>query len=168
MRYLHGSAASNLAGRCLLALIFGTLVSLTLTSCGSTEKPVEEISSASWSDLLPYGFTDKKSRTDQRVVSKGFAYNVFSSSSYECPKGFKRCAKASVISEKGCPKGIFAVLVLEDEYGNEAPGTILSEPNTSNILPNERTVLDFNITGVFPDALPMFNRIQMFNIGCND
>ncbi|ASY11854.1 hypothetical protein A1s21155_02520 [Candidatus Planktophila dulcis] len=129
---------------------------------------MEKTSTASWSDLLPSGFTDKKSRTDQRVVSKGFAYNVFSASSYECPKGFKRCAKASVISEKGCPKGIFAVLVLEDEYGNESPGTILSEPNTANILPNERTVLDFNITGVFPDALPMFDRIQMFNIGCND
>ena len=154
--------------RYLLAIICGTLASFVLTGCGSGGVPVEKTSAATWSDLLPSGFTDKKSRTDQRVVSKGFAYSVFSASSYECPSGFKRCAKVSVISEKGCPKGIFAVLVLEDEYGNESPGTILSEPNTANILPNERTVLDFNITGVFPDALPMFDGIQVFNIGCND
>ena len=158
----------SVASRYLLAIVCGTLAVFALTSCGSVEAPVEKTSDTNWSDLLPLGFTDKKSRTNQNVLSKGFAYSVFPASAYECPKGFKRCAKVSVISEKGCPNGIFEVIVLEDEDGNESPGTILSEPNTANILPNERTVLDFNITGVLPDALPTFNRIQMFNIACND
>ena len=153
----------------IVKLVFMALMCLGLASCAEGETASEpEIKPATWSDLLPSGFTTSKSRTDKSAVSEGFAYNTFRAGSYDCPNGFKRCTKVSVISEKGCPRGIFAVIVLEDEYGNELPGTILSEPNTANILADERTVLDFNVTGVIPDSLQMYDIVQVFNIGCND
>jgi hypothetical protein len=158
-----------------LIYVFVTCLSLfTTTSCSSssdsastgyTSKPE---TAKNWEQTIPSGFTTRVSRTDDRVVSPGFAYNVFSAESYDCPSGMKRCAQASVMSEKGCPAGIFALITLKDEYGNELPGTILSEPYTKPVKPDERVVLNFDVNSTVSNALKMFEYVQMYNIACND
>ena len=155
-----------------IAILLASFTLFLATSCstsniisGSTTN-VEGVKN--WEQTIPSGFTTRVSRTDDRVVSPGFAYNIFSAEYYECPSGIKRCAQASVMSEKGCPVGIFALITLKDEYGNELPGTILSEPYTDTVKPDERVVLNFNVNNIFSNALENFEYVQMFNIACND
>lgn len=166
---------SRLNNKVRIIYIFLTCLTVFMaTSCASSDSnsssgyttKVETVKT--WEQTLPSGFTTKVSRSDDRVVSPGFAYNVFSSEYYDCPSGFKRCARAAVISEKGCPAGIFALITLKDEYGNELPGTILSEAYTKSVKPDERVVLDFNVNSTVSNALGMFEYVQMYNIACND
>ena len=164
---------SRLSNKVRIIYVFLTcLILFMATSCstsniisGSTTK-VDSVKN--WEQTIPSTFTTRVSRTDDRVVSPGFAYNVFSADYYDCPSGMKRCAQASVMSEKGCPAGIFALITLKDEYGNELPGTILSEPYTESVKPDERVVLTFNVNNIYSNALEMFEYVQMYNIACND
>ena len=156
-----------------IVLVLTCLTLFLATSCAPSDNilsgyTTEVETVKTWEQTIPSAFTTRVSRTDDRVVSPGFAYNVFSADYYECPSGMKRCAQASVMSEKGCPAGIFALITLKDEYGNELPGTILSEAYTESLKPDERVVLTFNVNNTYSNALEMFEYVQTYNIACND
>ena len=89
---------------------------LLLTGCSTPKttyinESLKEVNDISWSETIPQGFDQINFQESEEIQFPEFAYKIHSKDSYDCPDGWKMCLQVAVISEKGCPNGIYATVM---------------------------------------------------------
>ncbi len=158
----------------LSVLVVSTLL---LTGCStpktnSINESLKEVSDISWSETIPQGFNQITFQDSKEVQFPEFAFKIHSNDSYNCPDGWKMCLQVAVISEKGCPNGIYATVMATLNANTsvnryEDAGTpYVSEKDTNPLEPDETRVLKFKLNGGYWDQnLAPIPRLDV--IGCN-
>ncbi len=152
------------------------LTGLLLTGCTnpknySINESLKEVKDISWSDTIPQGFDQITFQDSEEVQFPEFAYKVHNNDSYDCPQGWKMCLQVAVISEKGCPNGIYATVIATLNDGQSLRyqdiGTpYVSEKDVLPLKPDEIRLLKFKLNGGYwdPNFAP---RPRLDVIGCN-
>jgi hypothetical protein len=149
---------------------------LLLTGCStpkttSVNESLKEVDDISWSETIPQGFDQITFQDSEEVQFPEFAYKIHSKDSYDCPVGWKMCLQVAVISEKGCPNGIYAIVMAtldaSESLNYQDIGTpYISEKDTKSLEPDETRVLKFKLNGGYWDRnVAPIPRLDV--IGCN-
>ena len=149
---------------------------LLLTGCSAPEtnsanESLKEDNDISWSETIPQGFDQITFQDSEEVQFPEFAYKIHSKDSYNCPDGWKMCLQVAVISEKGCPNGIYATVMAtvdtsESLQYQDIGIPYISEKDTNSLEPDETRVLKFKLNGGYWDRnFAPIPRLDV--IGCN-
>ena len=155
----------------LLAIFALLLTGCSTSKTTSINEGLKEVSDISWSETISQGFDQITFQDSEEVQFPEFAYKIHSKDSYDCPDGWKMCLQVAVISEKGCPSGIYAtVMATIDASGSlhyQDVGTpYISEKDTNSLDPDETRVLKFKLNGGYWDRnFAPIPRLDV--IGCN-